>query len=166
MAAVQLADREQVQRRRQHPEPGRERHRVHVQREAVRRRAPDQPRRELEEQRLAQLEQPALVGGQRRHVRHRQANEQRRHGDDEAGDRAGDADVEQHLLARDLLADADERAHRPGQQERHRNEKRQGRIDVIIAAGEIVAELVAAEDGEDRSAVPEAPEQERRERHR
>ena len=44
------------------------------------------------------------------------ADEQRRHRDEEAGDRAGDADVEQHPLARDRLADADERAERAGQQ--------------------------------------------------
>ena len=49
-------------------------------------------------------------------VRQRDADEQRRHRDDEAGDRAGDADVEQHALARNRLADADERAERAGQQ--------------------------------------------------
>ena len=43
--------------------------------------------------------------------------------------------------------------------ERHRQEKRQRRVDVIIAAGEVVAELVAAEDREDRAAVPEAAQQ-------
>ena len=38
-------------------------------------------------------------GGSFGHARHRQTDEQRRHGDQEAGDRAGDADVEQHPLA-------------------------------------------------------------------
>ena len=45
-------------------------------------------------------------------------------------------------------------------------EKRQRRVDVIIAAGEVVAELVAAEDREDRAAVPEAAERAAPARHR
>ena len=72
------------------------------------------------------------------------------------GDRAGDADVEQHPLARNRLADADEGAERAGQRQRRGQEERQGRIDVIIAAGEIVTQLMTAEDREDGAAVPEA----------
>ena len=40
-------------------------------------------------------------------------------------------------------------------------EKRQRRVDVIIAAGEVVAELVAAENRQDRAAVPDAAQQQR-----
>ena len=40
---------------------------------------------------------------------------ERRHRDQEPGDRAGDADVEQHPLGRNRLADPDERAERAGQ---------------------------------------------------
>ena len=59
-------------------------------------------------------------------------------------------------LVRNRLADADEGAERAGERRRHRQEERQRRVDVIIAAGEVVPELVTAEDRENRDAVPEA----------
>ncbi len=46
----------------------------------------------------------------------------------------------------------------PVKRERHRDEKRQRRVDVIIPAREVVAELVAAENQQDGAAVPEAAE--------
>jgi len=81
-------------------------------------------------------------------------------GDEEARDRTGDTDVEQRPLAGDRLADADERAERAGDGQRKRQEEGQRRVDVIIAAGEVVAQLVTAEDREDRDAVPEAAQEE------
>ena len=139
---------------------------MHVQRVAVGLRSPQQPRRELEEHRLAQLEQVRRVGRQADDMGHRKTDEERRNGDDEAGNGTGDADIEQHPLARNRLADADERTHRAGQQERDRDEKRQRRVDVIIAAREIVAELVAPQDRQDGGTVPEPAEEQDRERHR
>ena len=59
------------------------------------------------------------------------------------------------------LADADERAERAGQREGNRQKERQRRVDVIIAAGKVVPQLVAAEDREDRPAVPEAAQEQR-----
>ena len=54
------------------------------------------------------------------------------------------------------LTDADERAERAGQQAAA-PEGRYGqrRVDAVVAAREVVAHLVAAEDREDRQAVPE-----------
>ena len=122
----------------------------------------NEPRRRFEQQRLAELQHPAASVGTRTTCDIDEADEQRRHRDHEPGDRAGDADVEQHPLARNRLADADEGAHRAGQQERHRDEKRQRRVDVIIAAREIVAELVAAEDAREWSPLYQKPRSEQR----
>ena len=138
---------------------------MHVQRVAVRM-GPRASSSELEEQRLAKLHEVRRVRRQTHDVRHRQADEERRDRDQEAGDRAGDADVEEHPLARNRLADTDERAHGSRQEEGDRDEKRQGGVDVIIAAGKIVPELVAAEDREDRPAVDEPVQHEAGEWHR
>jgi hypothetical protein len=89
------------------------------------------------------------------------AKEQDRDGNEESGDRTGDADVEQRRLGRDRLTDSDDRSRRSGpdtaNENRWRQRKKIGerRIDTVIAAGEIVAELVSAEDGDDARAVPE-----------
>ena len=72
--------------------------------------------RELEEQRLAE-EEDAALGRLRHHVRQGHAEEQRGDEHDETGDRAGDADVEQHLAGRESLADPDDRAQRAGQEQ-------------------------------------------------
>src|SRR5205814_9309848 len=87
------------------------------------------------------------------------ADDQRRDGDQETGDRTRDPDVEEHAFLRNRLADADEGAERARQRDRHRQEKRQRRIDVIIATGQIVPELVAAEDSENRRAVRKATDE-------
>ena len=99
-------------------------------------------------------------------MRHRDPDDERRNRDQEPGDRSRDADVEQDSLGRNRLANLDERAERADDRERKREEIREGRVDVIITAREVVSELVAAQDGDDRSAVPQATEQELPDRHR
>src|SRR5262249_2951 len=93
--------------------------------------------------------------------RHPDPDEQRGDGDHEAGKRSGDTDVEQHAFLRYWFADADECAERAGNRDRHGQEERQRRVDVIIAARDVVSEFVAAENGEDRRAVPESARGER-----
>src|SRR5207244_6242935 len=99
-------------------------------------------------------------------VRHRNANQERRDGDDETGNWSSDTDVEEHVLLWDRFADANEGAERPGNRNRHRQEKRERRIDVIIAAGDVVPELVAAKNGKNRRAVIKAAKDEREKRNR
>lgn len=79
VAAVELSDREEVQRRRQEPEPSGERHGVHVDVRAVRQSTPNRPRDALEEQRFSQLERARWQGvRQLDHARHRDAEHERR----------------------------------------------------------------------------------------
>src|SRR5690606_6413988 len=77
---------------------------------------------------------------------------------DETGDRAGDADVEERLLRWERLADADDRAERSGERQRRGNEVGQRGIDAVIAAREIVSELVRAQNRQQRQRVPQAVE--------
>ena len=129
VAAVELGDRKEVQRGGQQSEPCRERHRVHVDRIAVGDIAPDQPRRERKSSGSPssiehRLNPPAA---DRRATASGPMNE-RRHRDDEAGQRPGDADVEQRDLVGDARLDADERAERAGQRQRRRQEIRPRRV--------------------------------------
>ena len=63
VAAVELPERQQVQRRRQHAEPAGKHHRVHVDGVAVGHGAEDQLRGPLEEQRLAEVDQVRVSVG-------------------------------------------------------------------------------------------------------
>ncbi len=66
--------------------------------------------------------------------------------DDEAGDRTGDADVEERPLRGKRFLDPNHGAERAGQEERGRgNEIGQRRIDVVPPAERVVAELVRAQ---------------------
>jgi primosomal protein N' (replication factor Y) len=117
---VELRDGEEVERRGNQPEPGGKRHRMHADREAIGHVPEGEPRHRLEEQRLAQLEHHTReLLGHALDSRERHAVEERRHRHQEAGDRAGDADVEERPLVGDWLADPDERAHRADQEEGH-----------------------------------------------
>src|SRR4029079_7638319 len=153
MAAIELAEGEQVPRRRQHAEPRGEDDRMDVHRRAVGNVAELQPGRQLEQQRLA--ERVAVhVRRHRLHVRQRHAPEQQRDEDDEAADRAGHGDVEQRLASRERLADLERRAERP-RQRRERQEEGERGVDVVAPAGEVMPHLVRAEDAGDGGAVRE-----------
>ncbi len=80
---------------------------------------------------------------------------------DEAGERAGRADVEEGLLVRERLPDADERAERP-EEERRRERDEVGKrgVDLAPPGHEVVRELVEPEDGEDRDGEVQRPVQE------
>src|SRR5204863_1126416 len=88
------------------------------------------------------------------------ADEERGYGDEESRNRPGDADVEQHPFERNRLTNADEGAQRAARRQRQRKKEWQRRIDVVIAAREVVAERVAAKDAQNRGAEPESAEQE------
>ena len=136
---------------------------MHVDRVAVADGSPHHPCRHLEQQRLAQLGQPARIHRQAIDARHHQADEQRRHRDHEAGNWTGDADVEERGLVRDARLDTDERAERAGHQ-RRRQEERPRCDHVVVQACHVVAHLMTAENREDRQAVPEAVQIEHRAR--
>ena len=69
----------------------------------------------------------------------------------------GHADVEERALRRERLADANDRAERAREGHRRGNEVGQRRVHVVVAAREVVAELVGAEDGEQRHASTTSP---------
>ena len=111
--AIELAERQQVQRRGQHPEPGCQHHRMQVDDRALRDGAEDQPPHRAEEQRLADDDERFGRGGTVTRATAYMPENERRDQHDEAGDRAGDADVEEDLARRKGLADPDDRAQRP-----------------------------------------------------
>src|ERR1700730_14480263 len=154
MSAVELSHGKQIQGRREQTKPRRESDRVQVDRVAVGHVAPEEPRHELEEQRFSEFE-PAEAGWYAGDVRHRHADYERRHSDGEAGNRTRNTDIEQHAFGPNRFADADERTERARERRGHGQEERQRRVDVIIAAGEIVAQLMTAENRENRDAVPQ-----------
>jgi competence protein ComEC len=87
----------------------------------------------------------------------RQPHDHQRHRDQPARERSRGGDVEQGAAVRDGAPDPDhgtERAERPGT----RDEERQGRGDPVVAAGEVVSELVAAEDQEQPAREGQAAE--------
>ena len=116
----------------------------------------------FQQQRLAQKQ--SLSAAEGLEVRQREADEQGRHGDDEPGDGPGDPDVEQPALVRNRLANADERAERSGQRDRNRKKIGQACIDVIMSAGDVVAELMTSENAENRRAVRPSQRAQRRAR--
>ena len=139
--AVELADREQIERRHEQPDPRREGHRVEIERQVAGDGPPHQPLRGLVEQRFAKLGAPEHRR-QRRDVRHREADEQRRHRHEESRERARHPHIEDLGLCRQRLADPDHGAKRPEVPEWHRQKVREGRADPIVAARKVVAELV------------------------
>ena len=75
---------------------------------------------------------------------------------DEAGQRSGDPDIEQHALGIDGGADADEGAE--GADERRRGQEiRQAGVHAVVHAGEVVAEFVRQQDGQQRERERQAP---------
>ena len=100
-------------------------------------------RRQLEQERLPE-EEHRSVRRLANDVRHRHAEKQCGDEDDEARDRTGHPDVEQHFPRREGLADLDDRAER-AEEVRERYEIGQGRLYVVPARIEVMRELVRAE---------------------
>jgi len=167
VAAVELADRQQVQGGREQPEPGGDEEGMQVDRGPLRR---------IEEQRIQQRQEQAgreadLPGRGRRVRRRRQreAEGEDREEGHEPRDRSGDSDVEERPARREGSPDADDGSEGP--EEIHAGkEVGEGRVDPIEATGDVVPHLVAPEDeqrgqrirkpGGPRGGMPEDPRQE------
>src|SRR5262249_28901400 len=114
------------------------------------------PLREAHRHRVVE-ENRSLRGSAGDRSRARDAVDQERDRNEEAGQRAGRAHVDQSPLVPDRLLDADERAEGSDEiQERRRDEVRQRGGESIPAAHEVVAELVAPENQEKRNRKGEA----------
>ena len=118
--------------------------------------APDEPGRELEEQRFAELDEHRLILRQPIDARQHQADHKRRHGDDEAGERTRNADVEQRRPRRDARLDANERSEGAGEWKGNRQEIGTSRDHAVAETRYVVAHFMATEDQQDGEAVPEA----------
>ena len=166
VSSVELADREQVQARDEQAEPRGHERRVLVHRRARVGRDSDEMLSPAHDQRVFEERR---VRGERQGARPRMRDsvQEERDRREEPRDRARDADVEQHRLAPDRLLDADEGSERAGQVEERRHQQR-GRKEVgersgdaVAAAGQVMPELVDAEDREERDregdAVEESP---------
>src|SRR4029453_5582472 len=126
VAAVKLSDWEEIQRGCKHPEPRGKRHRMHVDRVAVRDVAEGQPLRRFEEQRLTQFDYLAAGKGLRDldDVRQVHSDKQDRHRDEETGNWPRNADVEERPFPRNWCTYTDKGAKRARQRERHREKVR------------------------------------------
>ena len=89
------------------------------------------------------------------------AEDERGHGDDEADERAGGADVKECPARADRRANHDEGAERADERW-ERDEERIGGMNVVVAAGEVVAELVDEQDGKQRQREGQAADQRER----
>jgi len=151
MPSVELSDGEEIHRRDEHPHP----------RSAV-------DRADLEQD--LPVHDPLEKGGQqgRAEVALRSAGHERhdrgalesdvedRKCHDESRDGTGRCDVEESAPRGDGPADADHRSERADEQGDPGDEERNGRRDTVVAAGEIVAHLVGAEDQEQQEGVRRA----------
>jgi len=89
------------------------------------------------------------------------AEDERGDGDDEADDRAGCADVEEGAARPDRRANHDESAE-GADQRRERDEERVGGMNVVMTAGEVVAEFVDEQDGQQSDGEGEASDERER----
>jgi hypothetical protein len=92
--------------------------------------------------------QAALVLDPGNDFRESEAHRECRQQKHKAGHRTGDSDIEENALRVDRRADANERAE--SAEQRRGKEVRQAGVDVVVERGEIVAELVRQQDGEQR----------------
>ena len=120
VAAVELADRKEVHRGHQHPDPARADPRIHGDRALDAQQAAEKVHHDgiVEDQNY-----PAAPGRRRERLGVQQAVDQHRDRNDEAGDRSGGGDVEQRPAMWDRPANPDDRTEGP-EQERSRQEER------------------------------------------
>jgi competence protein ComEC len=155
--AVELSDRQQVERGGEQAEPGSDHERMQLDR-LSRVGREEHPVREIQEQtggerHLARGGRRAREGGMPEPVP--------QHGEQggEARERTRHPDVEQGAPVVERSANADHRSEGP-EQVGARQEERQGRVDPIVTAGDVVPHLVRAEnaDGGEREGEPLGPE--------
>jgi competence protein ComEC len=148
--AVELADRQEVERGGEQPEPG-----GYEQGMEVNRAPGSRIEEERVEDRQEQTRGESDLPGERRRVgrcRQDQSVEEDRKERHEAGDWSRDPDVEQGAPRRERRADPDDGAE--GAEEiRPRQEEGEGGVDAIQPARHVVPHLVAAEDEEGRQGV-------------
>ena len=135
MAAVELSDRQQVQRGDEQPEPSCECDRIEIYVDGRRIDAQHQVRETEEQDRVAQLETASRFI-QRRHVGKIQTDDDGGYREHHARPRAGRANVEHHAASARRRSHPDERAEGPD------DEVGQGGIDAVVARGQVVAHLV------------------------
>ena len=153
VAAIQLADGQQVQRRRRTSPP-------------TRRAPPDADRyrhagtpgkiaRSSSHCSAARRIAAALVRDAGNHFRKCQAHGERRQQKHKPGQGARDPDVEQHALGIDRRPHADERAERAQQRRGHK--VRQAGVHAVVHGGQVMPELVRQQDGRAASAKTAGP---------
>ena len=167
VAAVELSHRQQVERGREHADPRRQREGVEVEHRARRQPAVEDEGEQVDREVGARAvehhgRRTGRLGDHGR-SRPRHAEHEEWHQRDEAGDRTGDADVEQLLLGV-IRARMRMNAPKVPRPERSGQEVRRGRRHPVTAAGEEVAELVAAQDDQQREREGEAEVQQSRSR--
>ncbi|HEX6852350.1 MAG TPA: ComEC/Rec2 family competence protein [Candidatus Polarisedimenticolaceae bacterium] len=146
---VELADGEEVHRRDEHADPA-----GHVDRSDQEVGVAVDRQREADRQPRVPEEQPAP--GERLHgARFPDPEEHRRERHEESRDGAGGGDVEERAPMGDDPPDPDHRAEGPDRRDA-RDEQRQRHGDPVVAAGEIVAELVRGEDQHQGDGVGES----------
>jgi len=148
--AVELAQRQQVERRQQHTKPRRQRHRVKQ----------DGPAQAAFHQRradrLQQERHPHPPEGQadRRAEldrRQQQPDHKQRQRHDQPGQRPADPHVEQRPARLERATDEDHRTQRAqAAGDRQRDEERQRDLDPVAARGHVMAHLVHAQDEQQR----------------
>lgn len=155
MSAVELPDRDQIQRGEQQSDPTGNSHRMQIDVLSLGQRL-DQHMRELrEEDRRA--EDGASLDGMRAH-QPQHAKDQRRH---QPGQWAGDANVEQCLAVADPSVHADNRAQRAQRPDRHGDEVGEAGWHAVTSGLNEVARLVANQNRHHGQRVGQPAEDER-----
>ena len=150
VAAIELADGKQVDRRQQESKPRGKPDRA--QREVlVRHIGPHPVCDRLEQERLAEAEAPFRRYARTR-ARRRNPNEERGDADDEAGERARESDVDERSSVGKRRADENESAQGADDGKRKRDEHRKRCADSIASCSQVVTELVARDDRHDGEA--------------
>ncbi len=149
MAAVELADRKEIERGDKEPEPGSKADRMEHDISLRRYRPDHHPRHELQQQRLAQLQS---IRGRSIHDRgETEADDQRDDGDRKSRQGTGNPDVEQGAPTQNRTSHADDGAECPDEMRWSGNEQRQGSRHPVDLGQEVMPQLMRREDKEQRS---------------
>jgi competence protein ComEC len=151
--AVELPDRQEIERRREQTEPGGADQRMQLNR---------LPRFEMEEHGVGEIQEKARGqrhvtggGGSVRDDRVAEPVPENRQQRRETGERTGHSNVEESPPVGERCADADDGAE-GSEQVRAGQEERQRGIDPVVTTGDVVPHLVRAEDADRRERVGKA----------
>ena len=161
VAAVELADGQQIESSHHQAEPASESQRTELEHMAFEQRGTERELREKGEQHR-RADGSATVHHTHRRItrirdddRRAQTDKKRGNRDDQSGQRPGNSDIEKRAPILRGRTHLDERAER-AQRERHRNEKRQRHADAMMPGHEIMAQLVGAENRQQPKGVGQA----------